>query len=518
MHVIDLFDWGARNHRDRLAFAGSGGEMTYADAQAATNRIARALLAKGIEPGSPFAVLSPNHTAAMVAMLGALRAGAAWTNVTIHAGAAANIELLRRSGCDILFFHSSGLDVAAAVSEALPGLQTVVCLDSEETPYPSLTAWSEGHSGERLDHAVPTTAIGCRGTTGGTTGTPKVTEGTNAVLYMATFAWATCWQFDAPPVNVAVAPITHAGGMVALAQFQFGGTTVFLDTADTGRLLQTIAERRATTVFLPPTLIYRILDHPDLDRTDLSSLRYVISAGASISAERLTEAVERLGPVVGQAYGQTEAGFPLTWMSPAEIARAARTGDTARLVSCGRPTLICSALEALRDDGTICAPGETGEIVLRGPTVMVGYVDDPAGTAAIQAHGWHHTGDIGHRDADGYVSISDRRRDLIISGGINVFPFEVERALLAHPAVADCAVFGVPDDDWGEAVHAAVELRPEAGADPDGLIAWCKQSIGSKKAPKAVTFVAALPRSPAGKILKRELREPYWAGRGRRIG
>lgn len=517
MHVIDLFDWAARNHPDHVAFAGRGGELRYADAQAATNRIARALLAKGIEPGAPFAVLSPNSTEAMVAILGALRAGAAWTNVNAHAGAAATVELLDRSGCDVLFIHSSALDVAAALGDALPELQCIICLDREDSPYPSLAAWTAGHSGDRLDHRVPNDAIGCRGATGGTTGTPKVTEGTNAVLSMATLAWATCWRFDGPPVNVAVTPITHAGGMIALAQFCFGGSTVFVDSTDTGVLLRTIEEQRATTVFLPPTLIYRMLDHPDLPRTDLSSLRYVISAGAPISADRLAEAAAKLGPVVGQAYGQTEAGFPLTWMSPAEVAAAIRTGDTDRLLSCGRPTLICSAMEAMRPDGTICAPGETGEIVLRGPTAMVGYVGDAEATAAVQAHGWHHTGDIGHRDSDGYVSITDRRRDLIVSGGSNVFPFEVERALLRHPAVADCAVFGVPDADWGEAVHAAVELRAEAVAAADELIAWCKQAIGSRKAPKAVSFVATLPRSPVGKVLKRELRELYWAGRPRRI-
>jgi acyl-CoA synthetase (AMP-forming)/AMP-acid ligase II len=148
---------------------------------------------------------------------------------------------------------------------------------------------------------------------------------------------------------------------------------------------------------------------------------------------------------------------------------------------------------------------------------MLGYVGDADASAAAQAHGWHHTGDIGHRDVDGYVCITDRRRDLIISGGLNVFPFEVERALLRHPAVADCAVFGVPDDDWGEAVHAAVELRPQAAVSADDLVAWCRQAIGSRKAPKAVSFIATLPRSPAGKVLKRELREPYWAGRGRPI-
>jgi acyl-CoA synthetase (AMP-forming)/AMP-acid ligase II len=337
-------------------------------------------------------------------------------------------------------------------------------------------------------------------------------------MLMNCFAWATSWNFDGPPVNLAVAPVTHAAGVIVFGHFAFAGTTIFMDVPDLDGMLDLIETRTVTTLFLPPTLIYMLLAHPRLADTDTSSLRYLISAAAPIAPEKLIEGVEKLGPVMCQAYGQTEAGFPLTWMSPAEIADAAADESRrGRLLSCGRPTLIAT-IEAMAEGGRILPPGETGEIVVRGPTVMSGYLNDPDATAEVQAHGWHHTGDIGYRDVDGYLYITDRKRDMIVSGGFNIFPFEIESVILAHPAVQDCAVIGVPDPKWGEAVKACVQLKPGAGMSEDELIASCKAAIGSMKAPKSVDFIDELPRSPVGKVLKRELRAPYWSGRDRLVG
>ena len=519
MHLIDLFDWGARNFPDRLAFGGAGGEITYRDAQAQTNRIARALLADGAGVGTRFAGLSPNCTQIELATLGAMRAGGALCNVNLRAGVEANAEILRRGRCEVLFFHSSVADQVPAFVEAIPELRIVRCVDSEATDHPGLMSWCDRHENHRLDHPVPPDGLGLQGATGGTTGMPKLTQGTNEFMLMSTLAWAPGWQFDRPPVNLAVAPVTHAAGIIVFAQFQFGGTTVFMDVPDIDRVLELIETERVTTLFLPPTLIYMLLAHPRLAETDTSSLHYLISAAAPIAPDKLIEGVEKLGPVMCQAYGQTEAGFPLTWMSPAEIADAvARPESRGRLLSCGRPTLICAGLEAMSEDGEILPPGETGELVVRGPTTMTGYLDDPEATALVQAHGWHHTGDIGFRDGDGYVYVTDRKRDMIVSGGFNIFPFEIENVLLAHPAVQDCAVIGVPDSKWGEAVKACVQLKPGAAISQDALIGACKAALGSMKAPKSIDFVDDLPRSPVGKVLKRELRAPYWSGRERLVG
>jgi acyl-CoA synthetase (AMP-forming)/AMP-acid ligase II len=206
-------------------------------------------------------------------------------------------------------------------------------------------------------------------------------------------------------------------------------------------------------------------------------------------------------------------------MSPAEMAQAAR--DPAfrhRLLSCGRPTVIVEDMGVMDESGRLLGANEAGEVVLRGPTVMTGYLDDEAASAEIRQFGWHHTGDIGKFDQDGYFYITDRKRDLIISGGFNIFPFEVESALMKHPAVQDCAVIGVPDEKWGEAVKACVQLKPGASISAEALIAWAKEGVGSMKAPKSVDFIDSLPRSPVGKVLKRDLRLPYWAGKTRSVG
>jgi len=175
-------------------------------------------------------------------------------------------------------------------------------------------------------------------------------------------------------------------------------------------------------------------------------------------------------------------------------------------------------MEIMDDEGNILPAGQNGEIVLRAPTTMIGYLNDPQATEEAQKFGWHHTGDIGYRDEDGYFYINDRKRDMIVSGGFNVFPFEVEQVLLKHPAIQDCAVVGVPDEKWGEAVKAVVELAPGQTATEAELIASCKEVLGSMKTPKSIDFTAALPRSAVGKVLKRQVREKYWQGHGRRVG
>jgi len=222
------------------------------------------------------------------------------------------------------------------------------------------------------------------------------------------------------------------------------------------------------------------------------------------------------GPVLTQTYGQAEACMICTFLSPEDHVAALETNKRHRLASCGRISPLVR-LETMDDQGRVLPRGERGEIVVRGALVMKGYYNNPQATEEASAFGWHHTGDIGVIDEDGFVYIVDRKKDMIISGGFNVFPSEVEQVLWGHPAVQDCAVIGVPDDKWGEAVKAVVELKPGTTASAEELIALARDKLGGVKAPKSVDFIAALPRSPVGKVLKKTLREPYWAGRERKI-
>jgi acyl-CoA synthetase (AMP-forming)/AMP-acid ligase II len=296
-----------------------------------------------------------------------------------------------------------------------------------------------------------------------------------------------------------------------------GCTNVIVARPDPLLLMEAIEKHRATTLFLPPTVIYMMLAHPRVREFDYSSLRHFLYGGAPMSVQKLREASEVFGPVMLQVYGQTEAPMAATLLLPQD--HAAALADPAlerRLWSAGRPGPLVR-IGIMDDDGTLLGPGRRGEVVCRGGIVMAGYYNNPEATAAVSTFGWHHTGDIGETDADGFVYIVDRKKDMIITGGFNVYPTEVEQVIWTHPAIQDCAVVGTPDDKWGEAVTAVVEVKPGAALDPDELIALCKERLGSVKAPKRVEVWPALPRSGVGKVLKRDIRQAFWEGRARAI-
>lgn len=511
INYIDLFDRAARIAGNRIALADETAELSYVEVSALSNRFAHALIAQGFGPSTRFAVLSPNTGLAMVGMLAGLRAGGAWCNVNLRNSVPANVDILARGRCEAIFFHSTTAAAIPAFVKGIPSLRHVVCLDADLPEYPSMASYARHADDRQVNVRIPAGGVGFQGSTGGTTGAPKITEGDSGFLAWNTIGFMTALHFDEPPVNIAIAPITHAAGIVALAALAMGGTVVLMAAPDLGKLLALIEARRASLLFLPPTIIYTLMNHPNCAGTDFSSLRYLMSAAAPFAVEKIAVAHRVFGPVVCQSFGQTESGFPLTFMTPAAVTEALSNPVLAgRLRSVGQPTANIGAIEIMNEDGHLLPPGEVGEIVVRGPTVMMRYVDDPEATAAIKQHGWQHTGDVGFRDADGFIYVSDRKRDLIISGGFNVFPLEVEQVLSTHPAVQDCAVIGVPDAKWGEAVKAIVELAPGRSASEDELIELCKERLGSVRAPKSVEFIELLPRSAVGKVLKRELRAKFW--------
>jgi fatty-acyl-CoA synthase len=322
MHITDLYFRGFRTHPERLALSGDGGDFTYRQTFALTNRIGRRLRDAGFGTGDRFAVLSPNTGRAFIAMLGGLRAGVAWCNLNMKAALPDILHILAAGRCNLLFFHESAAGMIDEIRAQVPSLRDIVCIGGSDPRAPSLEQWLGDTSDAPLDFRVPETSQGFQGATGGTTGRSKLTVASNRFMLTGVLAWATCLHFDEPPVNLAVAPITHAGGFVALGMGQFGGTTIMMSTPDVGEMIALIEQRRVTTLFLPPTLIYMLLAHPRAATADFSSLRYLIAAASPFAPEKIVEAVQRLGPVVCQAFGQTESGFPTTFMSPAEMATA----------------------------------------------------------------------------------------------------------------------------------------------------------------------------------------------------
>jgi len=307
-------------------------------------------------------------------------------------------------------------------------------------------------------------------------------------------------------------PLSHSAAALPLPTMLRGGSVHILPRFDPERVLDTIERERITCTLGVPTMIYTLLDTPGIDARDLSSLEKFIYIASPILSTRLAEAMERIGPIFCQWYGQTEAPNNITQLDEA-------AHDLSRphlLQSCGRPSVGVD-VKLLDDAGNEVLQGEEGEICVRGPLVMKGYHNNPEATAEALQFGWLHTGDIARTDEEGYLYIVDRKKDIIISGGFNIYPREVEEVLAQHPAVAMAAVIGVPDGKWGEAVKGVLVLREGMVAEPTEIQAFVRQRMGGHQVPKSIDLVDALPLTAVGKPNKLALRRPHWAGMERRV-
>jgi long-chain acyl-CoA synthetase len=315
--------------------------------------------------------------------------------------------------------------------------------------------------------------------------------------------------YDSDDSDLHAAPMFHvAGSNSNLALTWVGGRHVFMPSFDPARWLATVERERVTHGVLVPTMVSAVVNDPSLPQRDLASLEQVAYAGAPMPQELLRRAMEQLPCDWVQLYGMTEAAPIVTHLSREAHRRGAAGGEphARRLRSAGQPVVGVEA-EVRRGDGTVAAVGETGEVFVRGPNIMKGYWKRPEETAAaLDGDGWYRTGDAAYADADGYLYIVDRVKDMIITGGENVYSTEVENAIHQHPAVLECAVIGIPDDHWGERVHAAIVVKPGAEADAKSIVEHCRALIAGYKLPRSIDFHDQLPKSGAGKVLKRDLR------------
>lgn len=521
MRAIDYFDKTADLYPDRIAIVDGDRRYSYRETRLFSEQIARGMWARGLKHEQRAAIFSHNHPAVLFCMLGMLRAGAAWVPINFRTAADANVEFLNYSETAWLFYHSRFQEQVNEIRRRVPCLRNFICIDGPADDDSSLTAFME----RRTDSPDPEWADAYGNTdqlmglvpTGGTTGPARGVRVTNLAWGTMTELATRHWKSDdANPVSLCTAPLSHAAGTVAFTMFAIGGTNVVLPGFDAGQVLRAIEEYRATHMFLPPTAFYSLLAHPDVGKFDYSSLRVFLLAGSPVSPDKLKKGVEVFGPCMCQSYGQTEAPMILTFLDAPTVAAAAAGDHPERLRSCGRPTAAVRVV-IMDNNGRILPPHEPGEIVARGSLVSGGYYNLPEATAEIRRYGWHHTGDVGYMDEDGYVYIVDRKKDMIISGGFNVYCTEVEAGIMALPQVQECAVIGVPDDKWGEAVKAIVVCRPGESLTEGDVIAHCKAKLGGVKSPKSVEFWPEIPKTAAGKLDRKTMRKPYWANVDRAV-
>ena len=415
---------------------------------------------------------------------------------------------------------------AVELLDRCPGLTKVLTIG----PVPSeladigvdLTEVAAGFAPEPLTAALlPEDHITSITYTGGTTGKPKGVIGTSRAFATMTQIQLAEWEWPQEPRFLMCTPLSHAGAAFFVPVVIKGGTLFVSARFDPGEVLATIEEERINSLMVVPTMLYALLDHPDSRTRDLSSLETVYYGASAINPVRLKEAIERFGPIFAQYYGQSEAPMAITYFAKGEHVDENGKPIESRLTSCGRPSAFIRAA-LLDEDGQPVPQGEPGEICVAGSLLSGGYWKLPEATAeTYRADGWMHTGDVAREDEDGFWYIVDRTKDMIVTGGFNVFPREVEDVIAEHPAIAQVGVIGVPDEKFGEAVTAIVVLRPGFELN-DEIIAEIRNDVrerkGSVQSPKQVIAVDALPVTGLGKPDKKALRARFWEGAGRSIG
>jgi acyl-CoA synthetase (AMP-forming)/AMP-acid ligase II len=348
--------------------------------------------------------------------------------------------------------------------------------------------------------------------TGGTTGRPKGVMGSYRSAAAVIAIQMAEWQWPEQHRFLICSPLSHAGAGFVLPTLLRGGSMMVLPRFDPDQVLDVVEKHKITAMMLVPTMLYALLDHPRLEKADLRSLETIYYGAAAMSPARLEEAIARFGPIFFQFYGQSECPLTITVLRREEH----DVSQPGRLSSCGRPVPWMD-VGLLDDDCNRVQVGEPGEICARGPLAMTGYWKQPTQTEEVFLGGWVHTGDVAVEDEDGYLTIVDRKKDMIVSGGFNIFAREIEDVIATHEAVAAVAVIGVPDDKWGEAVKALVVLRASATASPEELAGLVRDRKGPVHAPKSVEFIDAIPTTPLGKVDKAALRDRYWTGQDRHV-
>ncbi len=519
MSIVALLERGRRRSGGAPALRAGGIDVSYAELIESVIQTAKALRESGFGHGHRIGVASPNDPAALLASFSVLASGATYVPVSSTYSPAEMESVLDRFDCTGFIYHES---LSAAAESFLDRRADRVRFFRIDNGAPSAVGDPAPSAGVESFQALRTRAttsddlapprptdIGWMGLTGGTTGLPKGVQ----ISWGAVSAFIAKFGADFPtqrPRQLAAAPLTHGAGMLAMAGLARGGTIVMTNGLNPPEFLSLIERERITETFLPPTAIYKLLEHPDVLGYEYSSLTNLFYGAAPMSTRRLREAIATFGPVLTQMYGQTESHTMISVLHPADHFAGGdihgEIADDSRLSSCGWPSI--GTLIEIRDDSGARMPiGTPGEICVASDLNMSGYYDNPDETAKVLQDGFVLTGDIGFIDEDGCLHLVDRKKDMVITGGFNVYPAEVELVLQRLPEVAGCAVVGVPDDYWGEVLVAAVQLADGAILDAEQLTAVLRRELGPVKTPKRIVFLDEMPQSGVGKVLRTAVRE-----------
>jgi long-chain acyl-CoA synthetase len=501
-------------HADKVAIYFEGRSTSFAMLDRHASQIAQAIIARGLAAQARVALLAKNTPAFFEVWCGAAKAKTVLVPVNYRLAPPEVAYVLNDALAELLFVGADYYPLIERIESELKTVRQIVALDGGHPRWPDYAAWIAQQAAEDPDLPIQPSDVAVQMYTSGTTGHPKGAQLSHAnlltLLPSALAEWGT-WRDD--DVSLVCMPLFHIGGSGwALVGLYRGLTLVLTKHFEPAAILAMIQRYRVTKAFFVPAMLLFLLQTPQCRDTDFSSLDLVLYGASPAPLELLRNVLKVFGCGLAQVYGLTETTGAITYLPPEDHGEQA----IERMKSCGK-SVHGVEIRVVDVAGKPLPPRQVGEVVCRTPQVMLGYWNMPDATARAIRDGWFYTGDAGYLDEDGYLYIYDRVKDMIVSGGENIYPAEVESALFGHPAIADVAVIGVPDERWGEAVKAIVVKKPGATVSAEQLLGYAREQIAGYKAPRSIDFVDALPRNPSGKILKRELRKPYWQGRERQV-
>ncbi len=519
MNIGTLFTKSARTYPERMAIAYGDYELTYREANERINRAANALRSLEMNKGENVAILLHNCPEFLEILFACFKAGIGTVPINFRLHPKECSYIIDNSEAVAVVLGDDFKDSLYVLKTEMPKVRHYISINQPSKGMSYYEDLLKKHSTNFVDAHVDRDDLAWLFYTSGTTGQPKGAMLTHHVLMTMTMNFfADVTPLCPHDVILHAAPLSHGSGLYGIPNVAKGAANVILGskTFDAKEVFETIQKRRVTNMFMAPTMIKRLVTSPEIDKYDLSSLKCIHYGGAPIYLEDLKAAVKKLGQIFVQLFGQAESPMTISYLCKEERVLEGTDEQMERLKSAGIPRTDVEVKIFDENDNEL-PPGEMGEIVVRGEVVMKSYWKNPQATEETLRGGWLHTGDLGIMDERGYVFILDRAKDMIISGGENIYSREIEDVILRHPAIHEVAVIGIPDETWGEAVKAIVVLKPGQKATEKEIIDFCKQNMASYKKPKSVELIDEIPKNPYGKILKRELKEKYWVSETRRV-
>lgn len=514
----DIARLQAQQRGGDIAYTFEGRATTFADFDRHTNQIANGLIAAGLKPGTRVAYLGKNSDHYFETLIGAAKAGVVITPVNWRLAPPEIVYIVNDCKAEFLLVGGEFTGLVCSIASELSSVKQFIAMEGQVPEWKSYESWRDVFPASDPKLPVGRDDVALQLYTSGTTGRPKgaMLKHSGILGPRQSFADQTPewnkWTVD--DVGLVAMPVFHIGGTgFGITTLVNGAKGVIAREFDPNKVLDFIEQDRISKFFMVPAAMQIVVRHPRARQVDYSRIKYILYGASPIPLDLLRECMEVFGCGFVQMYGMTETTGTIVALPPEDH----DPKGNPRMRSAGKP-LPGVEVAIIDESGNRLPPRQVGEIATRSMANMAGYWNLPEATSkTIDSEGWLRTGDAGYMDEDGYVYIHDRVKDMIISGGENIYPAEVENAIFGHPDVADVAVIGVPDAKWGEAVKAIVVKKPGREPSPDEIIGFARQRIAAYKAPKSVDFIEALPRNPSGKILRRELREKYWEGKERRV-